>query len=245
MHKKTLSIIGVGAFGKFMASHLYDHFDVILYDPYRDLTHLNNRTTIGTLDQASRADYVVLSVPVKYLQGVMSEIASQLKSGQIVIDIASVKCKPRDIITASIPDGVNYIGLHPLFGPESGKDGIEGLNITVCGQGDGLEQSIIDFLSDELKLNVFQTTAQDHDQQMAYVQGLSHMIGKAFENMNMPDITQSTHSFSLLQQMANNVKNDSDDLFVSIQHDNPYSDMVRERFFESVRNLEKMFEVEG
>lgn len=242
MIKKTLSIIGVGAFGEFMASHLYDHFDVILYDPYRDLTHLNNRAMIGTLDQASWADYVVLSVPVKYLQGVMNEIAPQLKSGQVVIDIASVKCKPRDIITAVIPDGVDYVGLHPLFGPESGKHSIEGLNITVTGQDDDLKECFSKFLEQKLKLNIFQTTAEDHDQQMAYVQGLSHMIGKAFQNMNLPDITQSTHSFSLLQQMANNVKNDSDDLFVSIQHDNPYSEIVRNQFFESVRDLEKTFQ---
>ena len=244
MPKKIVSIIGVGAFGEFMASHLYDHFDVMLCDPHRDLNAFADRATICSMEQAAQADYIVLAVPVKYLQNVVQEIAPQLKSGQVLIDVASVKCKPRDIITASIPDGVDYIGLHPLFGPESGKNGVEGLNVTVCGQGDDLEDSIANFLSDELKLNVFQTSAKDHDQQMAYVQGLSHMIGKAFQNMNMPEITQSTHSFSLLQQMADNVKNDSDDLFISIQHDNPYSDMVRERFFESIRDLEKMFEGE-
>lgn len=245
MSKKIVSIIGVGAFGEFMASHLYDHFDVILHDPYRDLSHLSGRATIGTLNDATHANYVVLVVPLKHLQNVVDAIASQLKSGQVLIDVASVKCKPRDIITASIPDGVDYIGLHPLFGPESGKDSIEGLNITVTGQNDDLKECFSKFLEQKLKLNVFQATAEDHDQQMAYVQGLSHMIGKAFQNMNMPEITQSTHSFSLLQQMADNVKNDSDDLFISIQHDNPYSDMVRERFFESIRDLEKMFEGEG
>ncbi len=245
MLKKTLSIIGVGAFGEFMASHLYDHFDVMLHDPHRDLSHLNNMAHVGALMEAATADYVVFAVPVKCLQNVVDAIAPQLKSEQVLIDVASVKCKPRDIITASIPDGVDYIGLHPLFGPESGKDSIEGLNITVTGQDDDLKECFSKFLEQKLKLNVFQTTAEEHDQQMAYVQGLSHMIGKAFQNMNLPEITQSTHSFSLLQQMADNVKNDSDDLFISIQHDNPYSDMVRERFFESVRNLEKMFEGEG
>lgn len=241
MSKKTLSIIGVGAFGEFMASHLYDHFDVMLCDPHRDLSAFSDRAMICDIEKAAQADYVVLSVPLKYLSSVMSDIAPMLNARQVLIDVASVKCKPRDIIKDVIPENVDYIGLHPLFGPESGKHGIEGLNIAIVGQGDVLEQSIFDFLSHELKLNVFKTTAEDHDQQMAYVQGLSHMIGKAFQNMNMPEITQSTHSFSLLQQMADNVKNDSDDLFISIQHDNPYSDQVREKFFESVRDLEKLF----
>jgi len=227
-----------------MTSHLYDHFDVLLCDPHRDLSTLSDRALICDIKQAARADYVVLSVPVKYLQDVMREIAPYLKTGQVLIDVASVKCKPRDIITAAIPGGVDYIGLHPLFGPESGKHGIEGLNVTVCGRGDDLEKSIVDFLSGELKLNVFHATAEDHDKQMAYVQGLSHMIGKAFQNMNLPEITQSTHSFFLLQQMADNVKNDSDELFASIQHDNPYSNVVRSEFFDSVRHLEKTLQTD-
>lgn len=238
---KTLSIIGVGAFGEFMASYLYDHFEVMLCDPYRDLSALSDRAMICDVEKAAQADYVVLAVPLKYLSGVMDDIAPMLKAGQVLIDVASVKCKPRDIIMECLPQDVRYLGVHPLFGPESGKNGIKGLNITICGQGDDLEKSISSFLSNELKLNVFQTSAEDHDQQMAYVQGLSHMIGKAFQNMNLPEITQSTHSFSLLQQMADNVKNDSDDLFISIQHDNPYSEDVRKNFFDSVREIEKLF----
>ena len=52
MPKKTLSIIGVGAFGEFMASHLYDHFDVILHDPHRDLSMLADQANIRSLSDA-------------------------------------------------------------------------------------------------------------------------------------------------------------------------------------------------
>ena len=64
------------------------------------------------------------------------------------------------------------------------------------------------------------------------------MIGRIMRMMDIPEITQETKTFSLLRQMSDLVKNDSDALFKAIQTDNPYVENTKEQFFTAVKDLE-------
>ncbi|MEM6748442.1 MAG: prephenate dehydrogenase [Pseudomonadota bacterium] len=237
---KTLSIIGVGAFGEFMLRHVTPYFHVHIHDEFRDLSSISEtyNVTCCSLTEAAACDIVVIAVPVRAIESVVLKIKDHLRPGQLVMDVASVKCLPAQILTQHLPDHVEIIGLHPLFGPQSGKTGIHGQNIAVVSIRSTLHDSVSSFLRTQLGLNVIACTAEEHDEQMAYVQGLTHMIARVFQKMDMPTITQETKTFSLLRQMVNIVKDDSDALFKAIQTDNPFVDTTKKTFFDAVAHLQ-------
>ncbi|MEM9839173.1 MAG: prephenate dehydrogenase [Pseudomonadota bacterium] len=238
---KTLSVIGVGAFGAFMLRHVTPYFRVSIYDTQRDLTDLAKTYNVSTcsLAEAAACDIVVLAVPVRAIAEVAEAIRPHLHPGQIVLDVASVKVLPARTLVEHLPEDVEIIGLHPLFGPQSGKTGIHGQNIAVVNIRSQGTERVEAFLREQLGLNVIACTAEEHDEQMAYVQGLTHMIARVFQNMDMPAINQETKTFALLRQMVGIVKDDSDALFKAIQTDNPFVDTTKKKFFESVEQLQE------
>lgn len=236
-NKQSLSIIGVGAFGRFILPYLKPFFDIGLHDPYADLSDAED-VRVVTLSQAAKADIVVLAVPVQVMEDTIKAIAPYLHDGQLIMDVASVKVKPRQWMEQHLPDNVDLIGLHPLFGPNSGKNGIAGLNITACPIRGNRYEEICRFFHKDLKLNVIECDADTHDRDMAYVQGLTHIIAKSFSNMDVPQLLNKTRTYTDLVDMVNLIKNDSDDLFKAIQNFNPYAKDIRDHFFKSVKTIE-------
>ncbi|MEO1043732.1 MAG: prephenate dehydrogenase [Pseudomonadota bacterium] len=237
---KTLSIIGLGAFGEFMLRHVTPYFDVYVHDEFRDLSSIAEiyNVTSCELAKAAACDILVIAVPVRAIEDVVRRLKDHLRPGQLVMDVASVKCLPAQIMVENLPHDVEIVGLHPLFGPQSGKTGIHGQNIAVVNIRSNRTQAVASFLAEQLGLNVISCTAEQHDEQMAYVQGLTHMIARVFQKMDMPTISQETKTFSLLRQMVNIVKDDSDALFKAIQTDNPFVDTTKDKFFSAVTQLQ-------
>lgn len=238
--KKTLSIIGVGAFGEFMLRHVVPYFDTHVHDPHRDLADVTATYNVEAcdLDRAARCDIVVIATPVRAMDGVVRQIKDTLRQGQLVIDVASVKTLPTGIMKDNLADDIEIVSLHPLFGPQSGKHGIRGLNIALMDIRGQSGRDVEIFLRRKLGLRVVICTPEEHDRQMAYVQGLTHMVARVFQMMEIPEITQETKTFSLLRQAVDIVKNDSDALFRAIQTDNPYVERTKEKFFTCVKQLE-------
>lgn len=238
---KKLAIIGIGAFGEFMLKHVTPYFDTFITDEFRDLSDISRfyNVTACSLEQAAKADFIVIAVPVRAIKEIVIKIKDLVKPGQLIMDVASVKYIPTQILDEYIPQNVDIVGLHPLFGPQSGKISINGHNIALVNVRGERNAEVFKFLSNRLGLNVIECSAEQHDQQMAYVQGLTHMIAKVFQMMDIPEINQETKTFSLLRQMVDTIKSDSDELFKAIQTDNPYVDNTKKLFFNSVKELEK------
>ncbi|CUH79872.1 prephenate/arogenate dehydrogenase family protein [Tropicibacter naphthalenivorans] len=64
------------------------------------------------------ADLIVLATPVGAMARVMQDIAPHLKPGAVVIDVGSVKQTIIDEVTPHIPEGVHFVGTHPMAGTE-------------------------------------------------------------------------------------------------------------------------------
>lgn len=240
--KQTLGVVGVGAFGEFMLKHLIPYFDVTVHDKTRDLSAVGDmyNVTSGTLSDIAACDIIILAVPVRALEQTLADLKPSLRAaGQLVIDVCSVKCQPVAILEKNLPTGVDAVSVHPLFGPQSGKHGIHGLNITVCNVRGKREDCVREFLAARLGLNIHVATPEEHDKEMAYVQGLTHMIAKVFVHMDVPKIHQQTKTYSLLNDMVELIRYDSDELFMAIQRDNPYVKDTTEKFFAAVRALEE------
>jgi prephenate dehydrogenase len=240
MSRQSLGLVGIGAFGAFAVPHLAPHYDLLLHDR-DDVTALARKHGAKVVDiaQAASADVVVVAVPVQKMESVMQTIAPHLKPGALVIDVASVKIKPADWMKRHLPAHADKVGLHPLFGPQSGKEGIKGLNIALCNIHGNRGEAVQSLLRDTLKLNVFVTTPEDHDRQLAYVQGLTHLIAKVVVAMDLPVLALTTKTFDYMQKMVDMVRYDTDELFKAIERENPFTIEAKEAFFTAARNLEE------
>ncbi|MEG2730851.1 prephenate dehydrogenase/arogenate dehydrogenase family protein, partial [Brevundimonas sp.] len=160
--KPRLGLIGYGAFGKLTAQHLSAHFDVRAYDPL--LAADDDYVTAVSLEDAAACPVVILAVPVGVLEQTLVQIAPMLTAGALVIDVGSVKVKPAEAMLRLLPDHVRIVGTHPLFGPQSAKDGLAGLRIAVCevrGAKDARRTAA--WCRKMLALKVFNVTPEDHD----------------------------------------------------------------------------------
>lgn len=239
---KKLGIIGVGAFGEFMIRYLAPFFDVLVHDSLRELDSVVAKYNVTPVDLeiCAQSDIVILAVPVQAIEQVAKAIAGYVKPGALVLDVASVKVKPAEALSRTLPDHVDIVCTHPLFGPQSAGAGISNMKISVCNIRGDRHTAVIDFLRRDLQLDVMETTPDQHDKDLAYVQGLTHLIGKILLDMNLDGIRQTTKSFDLVMEGVRYLQNDSDQLFKAIERENPYVPEVHRRFFDKAQALEKM-----
>jgi prephenate dehydrogenase len=242
-HMRSLGIIGFGGFGQFMVKYLQPYIPVTVHDT-ADLSKVAAEKGVswGSLKEAASKDIVILAVPVQFLEPVLVDIRGFLKPGTLIVDVSSVKVKPIDLMLEHLPPNVDVLGTHPLFGPQSGKNGIKGLNIVVCPVRTKKTRAIIRFLGQVLQLNVLERTPITHDKQMAYVQALTHFIGRSINEMDIPDVEQKTPAYQYLLDIKRNLGSDSMDLFLTIELENPYAKEVREHFMEELKNLNDKLE---
>lgn len=135
-------------------------------------------------------------------------------------------------------DEVQIVGTHPLFGPQSGKNGIKGLNFVICPVRYNKTDKLIDLFGNKLELNVMIRTPEEHDRQMAYVQGITHFVGRALNHMDIPDVEQKTPAYQFLLDIKRNLGGDSWDLFLTIENENPFARPVREHLMEELQKLD-------
>lgn len=80
----------------------------------------------GAIDRAAAtapeavegADLVILAIPVTAMHALLAQMAPHLKAGAVVTDVASTKQAVTAWAKALLPEGVTFIGGHPMAGTE-------------------------------------------------------------------------------------------------------------------------------
>ena len=235
---KTLGLIGFGQFGQLAARHLKPHFDVLVADAAADAAARARTLGVGfgTVEQAAARQIVIVAVPVRVMRSVFEQIAPHLQAGALVIDVGSVKMLPSQWMLETLPAHVDIVATHPLFGPQSARNGLAGLRLVVCPiRGDRVENVAAFGRSLGLAVNV--TTPEEHDREMAYVQALTHLIGRSLVNLDIPDEQMKTPSYQHLLDLCGLVGGDTFELFAAIQTQNPFAAQIAESFVAEARGL--------
>ncbi|MBO6605011.1 MAG: prephenate dehydrogenase [Roseicyclus sp.] len=235
----SLGIVGFGAFGQLAALHLGEHFETSAYDPSPGLAKVAQRlgVTLSSLHSVSKADVILIAAPVSSFEQVVSEIAVACKPGALIVDVGSVKVIPSEIMRRLLPNHVDIVATHPLFGPQSAAKGIEGLKIAVCPIQGKRHARLAAFLRKSLGLTIIMTTPEDHDREAAVVQGLTHLIAKVLLRMGPLPTRMTTKSFDLLSEAISMVQHDAPEVFEAIEKANPYAETVRRHFFDLAAGL--------
>ena len=236
---KTLGIIGFGAFSHLMVQHLKPYFDISVSsrrDIKKEAAEYDIKQT--SVEEVAASDVVIIGVVAEYFESILKQIKNHLKPGALVLDVASVKVLTARLMEKHLPKDVEILATHPLFGPQSARNGMEGSKIVLCPIRTKRLTEVKKFLQNDLKLEVLIRTPEEHDQKMAYVLSLTHFIGRAICELDVPFTHLNTQTYKHLLCIKQLIGKDSVKLFNSIQNDNPYARKVRKEFFSELTKLE-------
>lgn len=165
--RETLGIVGFGAFGKLIAQCLNGHFELFAHDPLSNLRDIAAELDVSftSLSTVAQCDVVVIAAPVSSFEEVVTSVAAVCRPRALIIDVGSVKVQPADIMERILPDHVDIVATHPLFDPQSARDGIRGLKIAVCPIRGKRHLHLAAFLRKHLGLHVIMTTPHEHDRE--------------------------------------------------------------------------------
>jgi prephenate dehydrogenase len=126
---RKITIIGLGLIGGSLglalkASEL-PGITIVGHDRERGAE--NEAKRIGAIDQAEHnlpravegASLVIIATPVLAVREVMEQIAPDLDEGTVVTDTASTKANVMRWAREILPQGVNFVGGHPMAGKET------------------------------------------------------------------------------------------------------------------------------
>ncbi len=238
----TIGVMGFGVFGRFMCSYLKRYAKVVVYNrtPKDDEIRAFGCEP-APLAEVIQQPVVIIAVTVPAMEAILKEYGPKFNPDALVLDVASVKTRPVELMEKYLPKTCQIIATHPLFGPISGAQGIKGLPMVIWPVRAAKETvaAVTEFVGGELALNVITKSPEEHDREMAYVQALTFFIGRGLEQIDIPDTDLKTATYQHLFDIERIVKKDTDELFLTIQHENPYADQVRQRFVEALERVEK------
>lgn len=231
-----VGLVGLGAFGRLAGTTLAGHVrEIVGLDPGPAETPPGVRR--GALDDLGRCGVVVLAVPLGDFEPALRAVGPALAPGTLVVDVASVKTRPVELMLRHAPSSCRVIGTHPLFGPQTAAEvGLSGQTVALCPAR--APRSVVRllrrFLEHRLGLHAIEISADEHDRQMAMVQAVTHVIGRAATAMALPDLPLATLAYTRLLQLKRNTERDSKALYDTIQHGNAHASDARRRLLDAL-----------
>lgn len=147
-------------------------------------------------DAIAGADMVVLCPPVKVIPALLEKLSGHLAPGTVVTDVGSTKASICEAAAQYLPDGVRFVGSHPMAGSE--KTGLENARpdlfedqacILTPTEETGTEttKNVRQFW-EQLGMRVGEAPPAEHDRIVAAVSHLPHILASILcENLAKKD----------------------------------------------------------
>ncbi|KAF9626096.1 hypothetical protein IFM89_030943 [Coptis chinensis] len=128
-----IGIVGFGNFGQFLAKTLVKQGHTVLAYSRSDYSDIARELGVSFSDPndlcEEHPEVILLCSSIVSTKAVLQSIPFQrLKRSTLFVDVLSVKEFPRDLFLKVLPPEFDILCTHPMFGPESGRDGWQGLN---------------------------------------------------------------------------------------------------------------------
>ncbi len=202
MNLNKISIIGLGLIGGSLALAIKQSgFEGEITGIGRSENNLIRAKEMGMIDTFSTnhadgvtdADLVVLASPVGQFEEIVNNIKNNLKSGSIVTDVGSVKTNIVKRLDVIIPQGVSFVGAHPIAGKEcSGIDASSGdlfrnAKCIITPSSSSADHAIEEVIRlwESVGAVILHMSPEEHDLIFAAVSHLPHVIAYATINTIM------------------------------------------------------------
>ena len=186
-------------------------------------------------------DLIVVAVPLRPSNDILLRLAT-LKPQCLVFDIGSLKSPMREGLDAMRENGCRVCSVHPMFGPD--EVGLSGRHILFVNVGN---QEAIDesrALFAHTAADCVELSLEEHDEVMAWVLGLSHLVNIAFAGAlaesgeAVPLLKQiSSSTFNAQLNVATQVVSENPHLYYEIQQGNDNTAEVSEHFRKVLEEL--------
>lgn len=217
----------MGRFGSFWAKELADHgFEVIAYS--RRNKNVPPGVRPGTEEEVLTASALFFCVSISSFRDVLARTSGSIGKDTVVMDTCSVKLYPAKVMRELLPSSVQSIATHPMFGPDSGRDGVSGLPLVICPVN--CKQEILSWWAHEFArwgLDVIRMSCDQHDREAAWSQGITHFVGRTLSELSLGDTKLATKGYKSLMSVVEQTCNDPIQLFYDLQRYNPYARDMR------------------
>ncbi len=192
----TVTIVGVGLIGGSIGLALRDRkLAKRVIGVGRRAESLRKAKKLGAIDATTLrlgegvadADLVVVATPIAQIVDQVRSAAAACSTGTLITDAGSTKATIVKSLDGQLPDGVRFVGSHPLAGSEKSgpnaarADLFEGrvVVVTPCrSTKSGAAEDAADFWS-SLGATVFMMTPEQHDAALAATSHLPHFLASA------------------------------------------------------------------
>lgn len=212
--QRALVIGGLGRMGVWMSRYL----DMVGYrvDVADTAT---TQTPFQRVDdwQAVVHDYdlLVVATPLRPSNDILLRLA-ELQPKGLVFDIGSLKSPMREGLDAMRETGCRICSVHPMFGPND--VGLSGRHILFVDVGNSEAIAEARALFAHTAADCVELSLEEHDEVMAWVLGLSHLVNIAFAGA----LAQSGEAVPLLKQISSSTFNAQLDVATRVVTENPH-----------------------
>lgn len=231
-----IGIVGFGNFGQFLARTFARSGQHQIYATSRsDYTAAAQRlgvkfffTAEAMLAQAAvdrggkdgqPLDCIILCPSILSFESVVRQLVALpgALAGILVVDVLSVKVHAKEVLQKLLPREADIICTHPMFGPESGKNGWQGLPfvydiVRVAPGRQDRAEAFLGLFADE-GCRMVPMTCQAHDEFAAGSQFITHATGRILGRLDLQACPISTKGYETLLTLVENTTKDSFDLF--------------------------------
>ena len=140
---------------------------------------------------AADADVVFIAAPVRAISDIARQASPGMKAGSVLTDVGSTKSRLVLELDESLPDGVTFIGGHPMAGTE--EEGIEAADATLFEGSwwiltptetvEPIAYGALHALIGKLGAQVMALDPARHDELMAVISHLPHLTATTLMNL--------------------------------------------------------------
>jgi len=141
---------------------------------------------------------------------------AELKPACLVFDIGSLKSPMRQGLDAMRENGCRVCSVHPMFGPN--EIGLSGRHILFVDVGNSEAIAEARALFAHTAAECVELSLEEHDEVMAWVLGLSHLVNIAFAGA----LAQSGEKVPLLKQISSSTFNAQLKVATQVVSENPH-----------------------
>lgn len=241
--------MGFGNFGQFLAKRFVQRHEVMAVsrsDYSAEAKEMGVRYFSDMDDFCEEhPDVVILSTSILSTEGTLKKLPlERLRRSTLFVDVLSVKVFPKQLFLRELPVGFDILCLHPMFGPDSGKDSWKGLSLVYDKVRIGAEEErrrrceqVLHMFSSE-GCRMVEMSCEEHDRIAASSQFITHTVGRVLGELDLPSTSINTKGYESLLSLVENTANDSFDLYYGLfmYNQNATEELSRmERAFDDVK----------
>jgi prephenate dehydratase/prephenate dehydrogenase len=201
------------------------------------------RTSLTYAQCVAQSDAVIINVPIKNTVEVIRAVGGLFRPGQLIADNTSIKTQPVAAMLETVPEGVEVLGMHTVFGPA--VEDLRHQNVVfIRTPTSGELAREFENIFYKYGAKITYTNPDYHDKQMAFHQNLEHftklvlaqVLQSQFGDPREMDSYSSPNSRTSLTTMGR-ILSANPDLYSEIQSYNLQGPAMIQAYLDAAQTL--------